>query len=637
MKSKPVCRCNAVAVRVAGRAVAAERLEPRALFSIALASPVTTPLSALPPGDPAAPVVADLDADGSTDVLVAFPSRTAIEAGFVQFGKGNGTGGFTMANPIDVGVVTGRPVVADFDGDDKLDLAFTNAFGGQVKVYRGNGDGTFGAAQPFAAGVSPEALAAGDLDGDGRADLVVGNRSDNTAQVRRGDATATLGDAVTLATAADPASVAVADFTGDGTLDVLAGSAGTTTGVGSTPGALQLFLNTAGTLNPTPVTTAGPRGVVATPDLNNDGLADVVVGVTAADAADVLLNNGDGTFTLAAGSTGSGGVTATVAADLDQNLEIDLVTAVAGRIDVLPGLGQGTFGPPVSFDAAGGSGPAAADVTGDGRADVLTVAATADVQAGRTLNLSVAQSVGPDFAVELLSQPPAAVLGGAVARVSVRVTNAGNEAFRGEVPLQVLASADATADDADALLLQAFPRLKLKPGQAKTVKLKVPFSVGTGAYTVFARVDPSGTTGDLSLANNTAAAAAGVTVADPFVDLVGAIPTVPAAAAPGQKVRVNLVVTNNGNVTASGRASLALTASADQAPDSLDAVLAAVTKKLKIAPGRSKAIGLKFRLPVDLAAGTYNVLGLVNTGGGIIETDDTNNVAVGPTQITVTA
>ena len=625
-----------------------ERLEDRRLMSVSLATAVTTPLSATPAGDPAAPVIADFDNDARPDVIVAFPANSAITTGSIQVGRGDGTGAFQLSTAIDVGRFTGRPAVGDFDGDRLLDLAVTDAFGGQVKVLRNitevGGNATdpvatiaFAPAVAFAAGVSPEALAVADFNVDNRADLVVGNRSDNTVQVRLGGQTSLLGDAVTLNTAADPASLATGDFNLDDTLDVLVGASG---GTGATAGTLQVFNgNGDGTFNTTPIATTGPKGVTAVADINNDSALDVIVGVDDRDRVDALVNTGNGTFTLTRGSTGQAATKAAVAVDLDENRRPDVLTAVAGQIDVLPGNGNGTFGRVLAFDAAGGSGPAVADVTGDGRPDVLTVTATPGTAAGRTLNVSVGQRVGPELTVQLVSAlPPAALVGGR-GEATVRVTNNGPEAVNGPVVLQVLASANDDAfDELDSLLLQTSPKLRLRAGQGKNVRLRYSYEADAGTYGIAVRLDPFAETGDLNPANNTVVAPTEVNVAQPFVDLSGAFPAappLPATLAVGQKGTVSLTVTSAGNVVATGRLSLTLTASLDNLADAGDPVVRTIVTRVRLAPGASRTFRFKFRLP-DVPAGSYNLLGVIDPTEAVPESNEENNVAVSPTKVTIT-
>lgn len=135
----------------------------------------------------------DVDRDGKLDLAVANQgARDATAAQDVTILLGDGAGGFAEAatSPVDSGGQgTTALVLADLDGDGRLDLAATNVFpaGGpnSVSVLRGDGHAGFAPApgSPITVGTQPFALASGDLNRDGKPDLAVANTGSNSVSV----------------------------------------------------------------------------------------------------------------------------------------------------------------------------------------------------------------------------------------------------------------------------------------------------------------------------------------------------------------------------------------------------------------------------------------------------------------------
>jgi uncharacterized delta-60 repeat protein len=210
-------------------------------------------------------------------------------------------------------------------------------------------------------------------------------------------------------------------------------------------------------------------------------------------------------------------------------------------------------------------------------------------------------------------------------RVLVSVTNPTTERIRGRVPVDLYLSSDATLDGNDAAVLTTNPRLSLKPGQTKRIKINVRTipSAAEGPYRVLARV----TAPDLS--TTVAAAPETVAIAAPVVDLTTQIDRgIPVNVAPDAKVRVSVTVTNGGNVPAVGTTGLAVYASTDAAVSGDDRVLLTRDVRVKLSPGRAKRYTLSFRLPGDLAAGTYFLGASIDTANSVAESNETNNSSV---------
>ncbi|HEX4750130.1 MAG TPA: FG-GAP-like repeat-containing protein [Bryobacteraceae bacterium] len=225
--------------------------------------------------------VGDFNGDGNQDLAVLDSTDT------ISILLGDGQGGFTLQFSFVAGganQITG----ADFNNDGILDLIVASPSGTQL--FLGNGDGSFNPT-PAATAAGTIYVSIGDFNGDGSPDIaIVDETHPNTVDIILGDGMGGFHPTYFSASVgSEPAYMVVADFDGDGTQDLAVANSG--------DGTVSILLgNGDGTLQPALTTQSYGNGLaaIAVSDFSGDGIPDLAVFFS--QGVDLVLGQGDGTF-----------------------------------------------------------------------------------------------------------------------------------------------------------------------------------------------------------------------------------------------------------------------------------------------------------------------------------------------------
>ncbi len=197
------------------------------------------------------------------------------------------------------------PVIGtgDFNRDGIADLVEVTSPDGNdsgrhfLTVLLGQRDGAFtSVTSPTPIGGDPRALIVGDFNGDGNPDVIVGDGSGAILEFL-GDGKGNLVDTGDIATLGSVTSMAMGRFTHDGNLDLVVSDFNSNSAVillGAGNGSFRRAWSFQ-------LPMRGRQFTVATADVNQDGIADLVIASDDDDNYEVMLGNGNGTFTYAPG------------------------------------------------------------------------------------------------------------------------------------------------------------------------------------------------------------------------------------------------------------------------------------------------------------------------------------------------
>ncbi len=347
-------------------------------------------------------VIGDFDGDGKLDLLVTGANSTGQQLQ-ILFSNGDGTFRASSVESLPASAGLGNLVATDLNGDGKLDLIGSTGYAAQVFI--GKGDGTFTPGTFYNAPttslttglIGSSSIVVADFNGDKKIDVA----AFNTMLLGNGDGTLQGNPAIPGAFGFS----AIGDFNGDGFPDFA--STGPVQGVaGSVPLAqanLYIWLNDGKgnyTLSqtyaivlshPDFADVIGYAGIGPAADLNGDGKIDLVGYTWDAGGLSmiVLMGNGDGSFGApAAYSVNSAG---------DKLISLSFTLGDVngdGNPDFLinagnaPGLfgpdifyvllneGDGSFGPPITPSVGPVGGILVGDFNNDKKGDLVTETST---------------------------------------------------------------------------------------------------------------------------------------------------------------------------------------------------------------------------------------------------------------------
>jgi hypothetical protein len=260
-------------------------------------------------GGPNSLVITDLDADGKSDIVVGCDRSSSIVV--LRNTSSGGTLSFSKQS-ISLSGFMSKLTVRDMDGDGKPDICGILPALNTLTILRNTyttGSLTFSISN-FTTGTDAVHIQTDDLDGDDKPDIAVSNATSKTLSVFRNNSTAgniALDAKIDYTANGTPTFISIADIDGDVKPEIALGDAANSS--------IQIFKNnsTSGAINFTGVTlaTSMRSDYIVVNDFDGDGKNDVAIADVNSNAIQVLRNvigepeitsftptEGDGTTTV---------------------------------------------------------------------------------------------------------------------------------------------------------------------------------------------------------------------------------------------------------------------------------------------------------------------------------------------------
>ncbi len=223
-------------------------------------------------------VAADVNGDGIEDLITANTDGGVFGQGVLTVLTNNDMGGFVLCTNLFAGPATpsqqSQPhwvAVADVNGNGRMDLISANLGSlGSLMIFTNFGNASFGSNATYYHVIRPECVAAVDVNGDHKVDLISANDLTGTLTVLTNNGDGSVGPGTNYNVGSLPFFVTAADINGDGKVDLVSANSGTNT--------LTVLTNdgSGGFVFCTTLTVGNDPRSIAVADVNGDGKLDLI-------------------------------------------------------------------------------------------------------------------------------------------------------------------------------------------------------------------------------------------------------------------------------------------------------------------------------------------------------------------------
>lgn len=293
--------------------------------------------------------VADFNRDNKLDIALIGVGEKAV-----SLLSGDGLGGFTKMKDVSVYGTPNSIINGDFNGDNTQDLAITTSDTNSLLVLFNDGSANFTKKSRYFVdsapqihlfqGISaPQIHLAKDINADKKDDLVLATSKTGTLAILISQDDGRFSDPPYFPTGVNPYAITTGDFNGDRKLDVACANQGSSDiSVLLGDGAGKLSIGTSYDVG------ASPISIVAA-DFNNDKKDDLAVACELSKSISILLNDGSGKFNKLSDTKVGERPFGLASGDLNADGKLDLVITDSQPVDpknslfVLLGNGSGGF------------------------------------------------------------------------------------------------------------------------------------------------------------------------------------------------------------------------------------------------------------------------------------------------------